>query len=124
MAEDREFPSETRGQILPAGTAQIEIVEHGRRLHVHRVTEPELDTLTSGYNSVHMTFFALCVGALIAFAITLFTVPLSDRMFGVFVALVGVSTLGTVFFGVRAKGERATLASLVRQLKEGRRSEG
>ncbi|MBI4282651.1 MAG: hypothetical protein HY672_04105 [Chloroflexi bacterium] len=105
--------------ILPSGAGRIAIVEHGRDIHVHRVTEPELDGLTSGYNSVHLAFFTLCLGLLIGFLTTLLTVDLPDRKAAIFVAGIIVTAIMGLYFGAMTLKERVALKKFVNRVKEG-----
>jgi hypothetical protein len=63
----------------------------------------------------------LCIGALIVFAITLFTVALPDRTFAVFIALTALSGLLGIYFGLKVLGERRQIKQHIKQIRESRK---
>ena len=68
------------------------------------VSAEELVAIASLSNSVHLTFFGICAGAAISFAIVLSTTSITTASaFAAYVALAAVSMLGTLYFGVRAR---------------------
>ena len=70
---------------------------------VHTVTATELETVASLSKSVHLAFFGLCVGALIAFGIVLSTSNIAEPLIhSAYVALLAVSGVGSLYFGIRA----------------------
>lgn len=70
---------------------------------MHAVTEAELETIASLGNSVHLTFFGISFGGLIAFSIVLATLTINDPVpHATFVALTALSGFLTAYFGIRA----------------------
>lgn len=68
---------------------------------MYRVFDTELERLGTAQNSVHLAFFTLCVGAALAFGTTLLTLDISDpKKFAAFVALLTISSLASVYFGL------------------------
>jgi hypothetical protein len=95
-------------------------VEYARRtLTMHTVTDIELDSVASLGNSVHLTFFGLCAGALVAFGSVLSTTAITEpKIYAAYVGLTAVSLLGGLYFGVRAiidyRSSRRRLADIKR----------
>lgn len=87
---------------------------------MYSVTGQELDGLASGYNSIHAGFFTLCLGALIGFGTTLLTVPLSDKLFALYVGLTGVSGILTPYFGLRAIRDWRNTTQRIEEIKRNR----
>src|SRR6266853_5366927 len=91
------------GQPQPPGA--VEIVTHGRKLHMFSVTEPELDSLReSGLSAtVDVSLFALCAGILVTLIVTLSTVEIKDaKIFAAYIAATIVSAIFSVWFGARS----------------------
>lgn len=112
MAEDQDIQPTQPAQLVPAETSRVTIVEHGMTLHVHRITDDQLDEFVSGYGSLNIAFCTLCIGLLAGFGITLWTVELPDKSFATFAGLVLVSAIGSVYFGIRGYLERRRLNAL------------
>ena len=85
----------------PASPLRIEVVP--RHLKMYQVSGLELDSLGSASSSLSLNSAFLGAGltAAISFLTTLLTVPLSDRLNAVYVALFVVSVLATLYFGIR-----------------------
>jgi hypothetical protein len=77
------------------------IVQVPAEIVMYNVSEPELEALASGSHSIHLVFFGISLGALIAFAITIITAQLEVRLFATFIALLAVSILATAYFSVK-----------------------
>jgi len=92
-------PDDDEGVLLSSSPPLISFVAVPRQIEVYAVTRPELDTLISFYNSIHIAFLGLATGALIAFSIILSTVDdLGARTHQTFVALTAVSAISTLYF--------------------------
>lgn len=117
--EDKQLVAPQEG-IVPAKPSQVHVIEHTRELHMHSLTDTELDDFAAGYNSIHLIFFSLCLGALIPFVTTLFSVDLSDRTFAVFVSLTTVSFILAVYFGVRALIDRRRIIRRINKIRGSR----
>jgi hypothetical protein len=96
----------------------VQLIEHGRDIHMYRVTDIELDILKSCYDSWSLGFCTLCLGAFIGFLIPLVTVQLSDRMCAIFVSLTVISGILTFFFGSRWLRDRKEANHHIKQIKE------
>jgi hypothetical protein len=83
-----------------------------------RLTEVELDSLKSNFGSLSLGFCSMCPGAFIGFIATLVTVPLSDKIFAMFVSLSLVLALLPVFFGVKWYSDRKTAIKHIRQIQD------
>ena len=91
------------GQPQPLGA--VEIITHGRKLHMYSVTDPELNSLReSGLSAtVDLSLFALCSGILVTLIVTLSTVDIKDaKTFAAYVAAMIASGIFTIWFGARA----------------------
>jgi hypothetical protein len=87
------------------------------------IFEPELDSVAAGSASLHLTFFGISAGALVAFWITLATVTIDDPMtYGAFVGLLAVSVIGSLYFGVRGVSDYVAAQKKIKELKQGRRA--
>jgi len=74
-----------------------------RSLTVHTVSGTELDTVASLSNSVNLAFFTLCVGLAAAFGIVLSQGGVTDIVkHAEYVGLFAISSVGSLYFGVRA----------------------
>jgi len=75
-----------------------------REVRMHSVTDSELDSIASLGNSVEMTLFGICAGALITLLVTVLTVKIQSPLeFSAFISATIVSFLSTLFFGVRSR---------------------
>lgn len=108
-------------KFMPAKPSEVQIIEHGRDIHMFKITDLEIDELVTNYMSIDFGLFALCIGIFIAFLVALATAQLSDKVFATFVALILVAFLGTIFFGFRARRERQRAKQRVQQIKESRK---
>jgi hypothetical protein len=100
MAEEIRGPG-VPGNITPGPPLTIQYAP--RSLTMHSVTGPELDTVASLSNSIHLAFFGICIGALISLAIVLSLTPIADpKLYASYVALTAVSAGGSIYFGIRA----------------------
>jgi hypothetical protein len=89
---------------------------------MHTVSSTELDTVASLSNSVHLTFFGLCLGAIIAFGIVLSTSNITDAMIhAAYIALLAVAVIGALYFGVRALVDYKEAKRQLNEIKAGTR---
>jgi hypothetical protein len=122
MAKNNALVAKTsKGDILPSVSSSIQVIEHGRDIHMYRITDMELNALKSGQYSLNLSFFSLCIGAFIAFVIALCTATMSDKIFAVFVALTVLVMILAIYFGLKALGERRQLNSHIEQIRENRK---
>ena len=92
-----------------------------RSVTMHTVSSTELDTVASLSNSVHLAFFGLCSGSVVAFGIVLSTAKINDPMTHAgYVALLAVSVVGTLYFGVRALIDYKEAKRKLREIKSGK----
>jgi hypothetical protein len=103
--------------IEPADAEIIHVIEHGRNIHMYRLTEVELDSLKSNFDSLSLGFCSMCLGAFIGFIVPLFTVPLSDKMFAIFVSLSVLLFILTIFFGIKWYSDRKAAIKHIRQIQ-------
>jgi hypothetical protein len=122
MSANREFTPKRPGRIRPANPADIQIIPHGRDIHMFQVTESEMSDFEAGYASVDFGLLALCFGVLSTLVVALVTVRLSVMMLAAFVAVASVSFLGTLFFGLRTWKERQRVKLRIAEIK-GRRTQ-
>jgi hypothetical protein len=89
---------------------------------MHTVTGMELDTIASLSNSVHLTFFGVCLGAVVAFGIVLSTSKITDPIIHAgYIALLAVSAVGTLYFGIRALIDYKEAKRRLKEIKSGTR---
>lgn len=98
------------------------IVQVPAEIVMYNISEPELDAIASSSISVHLVFFGISLGALIAFAIAICTVHLEVFWFAAFRALFAVSILATAYFGIKAKIDLRVNNRRLNQIKQRRRS--
>ena len=119
MIENKSgFSTTSRPGIEPADTQSVHVIEHVRDIHLYQITETELDSLKSNFDSLSLGFCSMCLGALIGFLVPLVTAPLSDKMFAVFVSLTVVLLLLTVFFGAKWLSDRKAAKKRIKQIQE------
>lgn len=83
----------------------VQIIIHQRKIHMHTLTDPELNSLQeSGLSAtVDLALFALSVGILVSAVITLSTVDISNpKIYATYVAASIVTGLLSLWFGIRA----------------------
>ena len=89
---------------------------------MHTVSSTELDTVASLSNSVHLTFFGLSLGAVVTFGIVLTTSTITDAVTHAgYVALLAVSAVGTLYFGIRALIDHKEAKRKLKEIKAGAR---
>lgn len=90
-----------------------------REFRMFQVGEHELDTLASWDTSLYGTFLGISVGALIAVAITLFTVEINDPLrHASFVAVMWVSLASSVFLLLKVIQSARNVRAKIRGIKE------
>lgn len=67
------------------------------------VEQNELNTLATGYNSIHFGLFGICFGSLLTLAITAGTVSLSQYAKNGFLSASIVFLLASIYFGAMAR---------------------
>jgi len=97
---------------------QLSIVRMPRSVEIYYVSGAELDTLASGYSSVHLTFLGIVIGASVTLLVTLATVKLSDRQLAVFTTLSAFGILATIYFAARAVLDLRRQLRQVRDIKQ------
>jgi hypothetical protein len=111
------------GQQIEISSSPIPLTVHyaPRTVMMHSLTETELDGVASIHNSVHLTFFGVCVGGLMAFGIALATLSIADpKTYAAFVALFAICILGSSYFGVRGVIDYREARRRLREIKAGR----
>jgi len=120
MAKANKLTVRSGGRISPAIPADVQVIEHGRDIHMYKVTDEELDTLARGHHSLNLFFFSLCIGALMILFVTLLTITLTDRIFATFIALTCVLGILGTYFGIKACIERRAINQGIKQIRESR----
>ncbi len=120
MSDGKEIIPLPKPDIEPAPPGQIQIIEHGRDIHMYKITDTEIDELCSEYVSADFGLFTLCAGILVAFIIALLTTQMSDRVFATFVAISFASLIGTIFFGLRTLRVKRVVRQRAEQIKASR----
>jgi glucan phosphoethanolaminetransferase (alkaline phosphatase superfamily) len=118
MSENKEIILLPKPNIEPANPSQVQIIEHGRDIHMFKITDAEIDELCSEYMSIDFGLFTLCIGICVAFIIALITAQMSDKIFATFIAVAFVSLLGVIFFGFRTFRVRQRVEKRAKQIKE------
>jgi len=87
---------------------------------MHSVSGMELDTVASLSNSIHLTFFGLCAGSAVTFAVVLTTAKITDHM--VLASYVGAlisSGVLSMYFGIRGGRDYIAAKRKLKELKTG-----
>jgi uncharacterized membrane protein YciS (DUF1049 family) len=98
------------------------VVQVPAEIVMYNVSEPELDAIASSSSSIHLVFFGISVGALIAFAIVMCTASLGVLLFATFAALLAVSILATAYFGIRTRADIKANTRRLSRIKQRRQS--
>ena len=100
MADELVQP---QNPIAPSSSAAqsytVEIVPG--HLRMHTISEDRLDMLASGTASVHLTFFGVCLGAVISFWIVLYNGSLDPTHRLVYQCFLFPSAVMAAYFGIR-----------------------
>ena len=122
MSEPDHKPIGDVQEIIPANGSMPLNVQYARRtLTIYPVSDSELDFVASLSNSIHLTFVGMSFGALLTLAVTLYTVPLSDpKVYAGFVACTALTTILTVYFGIRAVSDYRKACAKLCELKRGK----
>ena len=85
---------------------------------MYPILEQELETLASGYSSVHLALFGIAFGATVSLGITLKTVPMLDPLGHGFFTATLVLGLAAVYCGIRAVLDQLRTRKLVKQMRK------
>jgi len=118
MPNKKSSNSEPSPNISTGDSTTVQLIEHGRDIHMYRITDVELDVLKSNYESSSFSFWQLCLGIFIGFLIPLLTLQLSDRVCAIFVAVTFASGLLALSFGIKWGKEKAEAKRHIKQIKE------
>jgi hypothetical protein len=100
--------------------APLTVQYASRTVMVHQLTNNELETVASISNSVHLTFFGLCTGGVISFGIVLAGSAIAEpKQIASYVALFAVSSIGSLYFGIRAVIDYRRAKDKLREIKRG-----
>lgn len=105
-------------QILPGGDSGITFTRQQRDIQVFDVMDTELTMIKQSSPSNPISFLTLCIGLAVGFGSTLLTVPLSDRAYAVYCALLLVSVVLAAFFGVATRKALAATDQLVETIRQ------
>lgn len=92
------------------------------RIEVYQVTDDELRRIEDGFGQVgqDLTFAVASLSVCIAFAITLVTATLSEKLFAIFLSLVVIAALVALYTGARwwrTKRAAPTVIATIRSRK-------
>ncbi len=104
--------------ISTGGPTTVQVIEHGRDIHMYKITDIELDVLKSSSESLSSGFWQLCLGIFIGFLVPLLTVQLPDMICAIFVAMVFASGLLGLYFGIKWRREKTKTKQHIKQVKE------
>jgi hypothetical protein len=113
------MPDESEeSKLTVSATQSVTTVFHPRTLEMHMVTDHELTDIASGAQSIHIGFFGVSFGALVAAAITLITVPLASSAHAAFVASTIVLFVLSAYFGVRGISDYRSSKDRVNRIRQ------
>lgn len=102
MANEVTLPGSGSVEIV-SGKPPLTVLYAPRTMTMHSVSTEELNTISSLGNSIHLTFFGVCIGAALAFWSVLLSVPnMEPRPHATYALLFAASCLFSVYFGARA----------------------
>jgi hypothetical protein len=105
-------------EILANSPTPLTLQYARRTLRMHSATEAELETIASLGNSVHLAFFGISFGAVIAFSIVLSTITISDPIpHATFMGMDWLSVILTFYFGVRAAVDYRSSRRKLKEIK-------
>lgn len=114
---------EQKGMVTTEAPRPITVVTQvPAEIVMYNISEPDLDAIASGSISIHLVFFGISLGALIAFLIAICTVHLEMPWFATFRALLAVSVLFTAYFGIKARHDVTANNRRLNQIKQRYRS--
>jgi hypothetical protein len=76
------------------------MVWHKRTIHMYAIPDSELRELTSGYNSLHLVLFGVCIGAFISLFTAYKTANIDTSTKPYFIAAILVSVGLAVWCGI------------------------
>lgn len=120
MSESKDIVKSDTLDLEPGKVSSIQVIQHGRDIHIFPITESEIDELVCAHSSISLVLFSLCAGVLISFLISIFTIQLEDRVFAVFIAIIVVSLLMGIWFGFRALQEWRKINKRAEEIKKSR----
>ena len=88
------------------------------------VEQNELNTLCTGYNSVHFGLFGLCFGCALTAAVTLLTGTLPQNMKIGFLASSLVFLVASIYFGLMARKDYSCAQNLVKRIEQSKATTG
>jgi hypothetical protein len=87
----------TKGEPSPTLADATEMIWHKTTIRMYGISDAQLEELTAGYNSLHLVFFGICIGAaitlIIAFMQTAPTAVERPYYFATMVAMVVLSAV-------------------------------
>jgi hypothetical protein len=117
MADEPEVQS--ANPIIPSPQAgqsyTVEIVPG--HLKMHTISEDKLDMLVSGAASIHLTFFGVCLGAVIAFGIVLYNGGLDQTHQLVYQCFLFLSATMAAYFGIRGGSDYVSSRNKLNEIK-------
>jgi hypothetical protein len=103
---DLQNPAAQEGVSLAKTNEQVTVEVVPRHLRMHNISESELDALTSDGSTLNLTFFGICFGAFVSFAVVLYTGGVTDpTKHATFSMLTFSCLLMSAFFGIRGVSE-------------------
>jgi hypothetical protein len=117
MPESDVNPRTSRRASYRAGDDLL-VYTNPRVVHMHRLTDGELNTLASSDASLYLAFFGFTFGAFVSLIITVYTVELRDpNTHAVFWLMTWVSLVASTFFGIKAFLEHRNKHSIIEEIK-------
>lgn len=112
---------DTGGQIVSNIPVPLTVEYAQRSIRMHWIAGTELDTVAGLSNSIHLTFFGLCAGAAIAFAVVLTTGNITDPMTHAgYVSALITSGVLAFYFGIRGVRDYRLAKRKLKEIKNGK----
>jgi hypothetical protein len=86
-------------------------------LRMHSISEDKLDMLISGTTSIHLTFFGICLGAAISFAVVLYNGGLDPNHKIVYESFLFLSGMMGAYFGIRGGSDYSRSQKKLNEIK-------
>src|SRR6266851_140418 len=101
MVEDQDVKIAPANSPSTSSTQSCTVEYVPRHLRMHTVSENELDAIASGGSSLNLTFFGICFGAAISFAIVLYNGGIDVNHRSTYDMLLFSASILSAYFGFR-----------------------
>jgi hypothetical protein len=121
MPDEHLIPPEDTPITISPNPTPLTVGYVQRSLLVHQLSSYELDAVASSGGSLHLTFFGLCTGAAITFAVVLTTANVTNaKTYGAYVGALTITGVLAVYFGIRGVIDYHAAKKRLNDIKRGK----